>query len=314
MFNYERVRIKKKAPRVARERALGRARLQAIHKQGVATRPEARAIPALSIRDLSVSFGAPSAGGQSVLDRITIDVRDGEFLCIVGSSGSGKTTLLRVLAGLFRPTQGEVEFNGQAISGPARDRAIIFQDYSKALLPWRTVRGNVALSLEARGMPAGEQGAVIDELLAKMGLRAAEEKFPGQLSGGMQQRVQIARCLAQDPKILLMDEPFGALDAMTRQTLQDEILQLAAEKQITVVFITHDLEEAIYLGDRVAVLGGSPARLVEMIDVDLPRPRNQLTTRENTRFLAHRHRLFELLTRYQSAHGAGVGASGGGQG
>jgi NitT/TauT family transport system ATP-binding protein len=135
----------------------------------------------------------------------------------------------------------------------------------------------------------------------------AKDQFPGQLSGGMQQRVQIARCLAQAPKILLMDEPFGALDAMTRQALQDEILQLAAEKQITVVFITHDLEEAIYLGDRVAVLGGSPATIVEMIDVDLPRPRNQLTTRENSRFLAHRHRLFELLAHNPSTKPGGSG-------
>jgi ABC-type nitrate/sulfonate/bicarbonate transport system ATPase subunit len=312
MFNYERVRRKKKAPCVP-GRGVGRARLQAIRKQGLAARPQAPAVPALSIRDLSVSFGAPDAGGLTVLDRVNIEVCEGEFLCIVGASGAGKTTLLRVLAGLFRPTQGQVLFDGKAISGPARDRAIIFQDYSKALLPWRTVRGNVALSLEARRIPASQQDAVIDALLAKMGLSAAKDKFPGQLSGGMQQRVQIARCLAQEPKILLMDEPFGALDAMTRQALQDEILQLAAEKQITVVFITHDLEEAIYLGDRVAVLGGTPATMVELIDVDLPRPRNQLTTREDARFLAHRHRLFELLARFQSARGA-TASTGGGQG
>jgi ABC-type nitrate/sulfonate/bicarbonate transport system ATPase subunit len=287
--------------------------LLAIRNQGIAARPDESVVPpALSIRGLSVSFGAGSAGRQTVLDNIDIDVRDGEFLCVVGSSGVGKTTLLRVLAGLFPPTRGQVHFYGQAISGPSRDRAIIFQDYSKALLPWRTVRGNVALSLEARGMPARRQEAVIDELLVKMGLSHTKDKFPGQLSGGMQQRVQIARCLAQEPKILLMDEPFGALDAMTRQALQDEILQLAAEQQTTVVFITHDLEEAIYLGDRVAVLGGSPASLVEMIDIDLPRPRNQLTTREDARFLAHRHRLFELLTRYRSAqHDIGSGTNSG---
>jgi ABC-type nitrate/sulfonate/bicarbonate transport system ATPase subunit len=281
--------------------------VQATRKQGIVPRPHAPVVPALSIRNLSVSFGAASSGAQTVLDNIDIDVLDGEFFCIIGSSGAGKTTLLRVLAGLLRPTRGEVHFNGQAISAPSRDRAIIFQDYSKALLPWRTVRGNVALSLEARRMPAGRQDAVIDELLAKMALSGAKDRFPGQLSGGMQQRVQIARCLAQEPKILLMDEPFGALDAMTRQALQDEILQLAAEKHITVVFITHDLEEAIYLGDRVAVLGGSPATIVEMIDVELPRPRNQLTTRENSRFLAHRHRLFELLAHDRSARNA-VGA------
>ena len=249
---------------------------------------------ALTVSNLSVRFGM-----RTILDAINFDVREGEFLCIVGSSGSGKTTLLRVLAGLARPAEGKVLFSAAEISGPSRDRAIIFQDYSKALLPWRTVRGNIALSLEARSVPAQDREAVIDELVAKMGLTRAQNQYPGQLSGGMQQRVQIARCLAQEPKILLMDEPFGALDAMTRQALQDEILQLAGDKKMTVVFITHDLEEAIYLGDRVVVLGGAPATVIEMVEVGLPRPRNQLTTREDARFLAHRHRLFQLLAHNQ---------------
>jgi len=264
--------------------------VQPLRKDLAAARPIGAEVPALSIRNLAVRFGA-----RAILDAIDLDVREGEFLCIVGSSGSGKTTLLRVLAGLASLAEGKVLFEGAEISGPSRDRAIIFQDYSKALLPWRTVRGNVALSLEARNVPAKEQDAIIDALLAKMGLSPSRTQFPGQLSGGMQQRVQIARCLAQDPKLLLMDEPFGALDAMTRQTLQDEILQLAAEKQITTIFITHDLEEAIYLGDRVVVLGRSPATVVESVEIELPRPRNQLTTREDGRFLAYRHRLFEIL-------------------
>ena len=264
--------------------------MQPLRKDLAAARPIGAEVPALSIRNLAVRFGA-----RAILDAIDLDVREGEFLCIVGSSGSGKTTLLRVLAGLASLAEGKVLFEGAEISGPSRDRAIIFQDYSKALLPWRTVRGNVALSLEARNVPAKEQDAIIDALLAKMGLSPSRTQFPGQLSGGMQQRVQIARCLAQDPKLLLMDEPFGALDAMTRQTLQDEILQLAAEKQITTIFITHDLEEAIYLGDRVVVLGRSPATVVESVEIELPRPRNQLTTREDGRFLAYRHRLFEIL-------------------
>ena len=264
--------------------------MQPLRKDVVAVRAGADAPSALSIRNLAVRFGA-----RTILNAINLDIREGEFLCIVGSSGSGKTTLLRVLAGLASPAEGAVLFAGAEISGPSRDRAIIFQDYSKALLPWRTVRGNVALSLEARSVPAGERNAVIDKLLAKMGLSQAQEQFPGQLSGGMQQRVQIARCLAQEPKLLLMDEPFGALDAMTRQTLQDEILQLAAERRITTVFITHDLEEAIYLGDRVVVLGQSPATIITSIEIELPRPRNQLTTREDSRFLAYRHRLFEML-------------------
>ena len=267
-----------------------------VSNEAVAPRRDPGAsVPAVSMRALSLSFGALPPARRTILDSITLDVREGEFLCIVGPSGSGKTTLLRLLAGLVQASAGEIRFRGQPISGPSRERAIVFQDYSKALLPWRTVRANVALSLEARKVPASEQGPVIDALLAKMGLANAAHQFPGQLSGGMQQRVQIARCLAQHPNILLMDEPFGALDAMTRQGLQDEILLLAGEQAMTVVFITHDLEEAIYLGDRVVVLGGVPAQIVKTVDIDLPRPRDQLTTREDPRFLAHRHRLFGLL-------------------
>lgn len=255
------------------------------------------AIAAVSMHQVGLSFGVSPLQRRLVLADITLDVREGEFLCIVGPSGSGKTTLLRLLAGLIKPTAGEVRFRGQVVAGPSRERAIIFQDYSKALLPWRNVSGNIALSLEAQGMRASEQKPIIAALLAKMGLEQAANQYPGQLSGGMQQRVQIARCLAQHPNILLMDEPFGALDAMTRQALQDEILLLSAEQHMTVVFITHDLEEAIYLGDRVAVLGDTPARIIETINADLPRPRDQLTTREDPGFLALRHRLFGLLRR-----------------
>jgi NitT/TauT family transport system ATP-binding protein len=267
--------------------------LQALREGTDALRPERTAGHiALQVRGLTMRFG-----DRVILDHIDLKVSEGDFLCIVGASGSGKTTLLRALAGLAQPVEGEACFQGEPIAGPSRDRAIIFQDYSKALLPWRTVTGNVALSLEARGVPPAERTAIIDGLLVKMGLVQAKNQFPSQLSGGMQQRVQIARCLAQNPKLLLMDEPFGALDAMTRQALQDEILVLTAENKVTTVFITHDLEEAIYLGDQVVVLGRSPATVVENINIDLPRPRNQLFTREDTRFLSYRHRLFELLAR-----------------
>jgi len=206
------------------------------------------------------------------------------------SSGSRTPTL-----GLMTPTAGEVLFEGKRVEGPSRARAIVFQDYANALLPWRTVADNIALPLERGGMSKGERAARVGELVAKMGLEAAAGQFPSQLSGGMQQRVQIARCLAQRPRVMLMDEPFGALDALTRQTLQDELLALAAEQRVTTVFITHDLEEAIYLGDRVFALAANPGRVVETIEVGLPRPRHQLTTREDPRFLAHRHRLFGLL-------------------
>ena len=250
--------------------------------------------PAIALEHASVSFGSP-AGGHLVLSDISFEVAEAEFVCVIGPSGCGKTTLLRLLAGLIPQFGGGVLFRGHAITGPSRDRAIVFQDYSKALLPWRTVAGNIAFSLEACGVTEPQLSERIDALLEKMGLRQAARKFPSQLSGGMQQRVQIARCLAQQPKLLLMDEPFGALDALTRQTLQDEVARLAMEQRMTVVFITHDLEEAIYLGDRVIALGTNPGRVAETIDVGIPRPRNQLETREDRRFLAHRHRLFGLL-------------------
>ena len=244
----------------------------------------------IAARNVGVSFGS-----RPVLAEVTFDVPGGQFLCIVGPSGCGKTTLLRVLAGLIAPSSGEVTVDGKAVRGPARSRAIVFQDYTKALLPWRTVAGNVALGLEACGVAEPERSRRVDALLAKMGLAHCATQYPAQLSGGMQQRVQIARALGQDPQLLLMDEPFGALDAITRQGLQDEVARIAAEQKTTVVFITHDLEEAIYLGDQVIVLASNPGRIAERITVEIPRPRSQLETREDQRFLAYRHRLFGLL-------------------
>jgi ABC-type nitrate/sulfonate/bicarbonate transport system ATPase subunit len=244
----------------------------------------------IEVRGASMSFGQ-----RAVLSDVSFEVAAGEFLCVVGPSGCGKTTLLRLLAGLLPLSAGEIRVDGQPVRGPSRERAIVFQDYSKALLPWRTVAGNVALSLEACQVAEPARTTRVEELLRKMGLQNAARQFPSQLSGGMQQRVQIARALAQDPKLLLMDEPFGALDAITRQGLQDEVTRLAAEQRTTVVFITHDLEEAIYLGDQVIVLAANPGRIAEKIAVEIPRPRSQLETREDRRFLAYRHRLFGLL-------------------
>ena len=234
----------------------------------------------------------------TILENISLTVREHEFVCIVGASGCGKTTLLRLLGGLLQPTQGSVTFRGKPVAGPDRALAIVFQDYAKALLPWRTVAGNVELALESRRMPRAERPEIIEKLLAQVGLADRAGAFPGELSGGMQQRLQIARCLAQSPQVLLMDEPFGALDAMTRQALQDEVARLCGESGTTVVFVTHDLEEAIYLGDRVIAMESRPGRIGEVVDVDLPRPRNQLATREDPRFLALRHHLFNLLPRH----------------
>jgi len=234
-------------------------------------------------------------GGKAIVEDLSLAVRPGEFLCIIGASGCGKTTALRLAAGLYQPTSGSVQFDGQPMRAPRRDIAIVFQDYGKALLPWRTAAGNVSLALEANNFAKPDRAARIDALLKKVGLPNHAEKYPAEMSGGMQQRLQIARCLAQDPQALLMDEPFGALDAMTRQGLQDEVLSLVAAGNMTVIFVTHDLEEAIYLGDRVIGLLPNPGRIGIELKIDLPRPRDQLTTRENPEFLRLRRELFDFI-------------------
>ena len=238
-------------------------------------------------------------GGRRIINRLDLVIGQGEFVCVVGPSGCGKTTLLRLLTGLIKPTSGTVSRGGVPITGPSSDVAIVFQDYGKALLPWRSVAGNVSLALEAMAVPKSERGDRIHRLLAKVGLANHADKYPAQLSGGMQQRLQIARCLAQEPAVLLMDEPFGALDAMTRQGLQDGVAQLAQEAGTSVLFITHDLEEAIYLGDRVIALRANPGHVqgsvAQAINIDLSRPRDQLTTREDAAFLRLRRHLFDFI-------------------
>ena len=234
-------------------------------------------------------------GGKTIIENLSLGVAPGEFLCIVGASGCGKTTALRLSAGLYQPTRGKVTFDGQPMLQPRREIAIVFQDYGKALLPWRTAAGNVSLALEAGGMPAAERPARIEELLRTVGLPGHAGKYPAEMSGGMQQRLQIARCLAQEPKTLLMDEPFGALDAMTRQGLQDEVLALVAASGATVIFVTHDLDEAIYLGDRIIGLLPHPGRIGIELTVNLPRPRDQLSTREQPEFLRLRRQLFDFI-------------------
>jgi NitT/TauT family transport system ATP-binding protein len=246
--------------------------------------------PQIAFSDVTLELG-----GKAILENISLEVARSEFLCIIGASGCGKTTALRLAAGLYQPTSGSVTFDGKPMRMPRRDIAIVFQDYGKALLPWRTAAGNISLALEASGIAASQRAARIDELLKKVGLPNHAGSYPAEMSGGMQQRLQIARCLAQEPKALLMDEPFGALDAMTRQSLQDEVLSLVRASAATVIFVTHDLEEAIYLGDRVIGLSPHPGRIGIELKVDLPRPRDQLTTRENPKFLALRRELFDFI-------------------
>ena len=238
-------------------------------------------------------------GGREIVSPTSLTVARGEFVCIIGPSGCGKTTLLRAAAGFVRPKAGRVVRDGRPVDGPSREAAFVFQDYGRALLPWRTVEGNVSLALEAAGVPRTERPGRIATVLGTVGLADHGARYPAELSGGMQQRVQIARCLAQQPQILMMDEPFGALDALTRESLQDEIAGLVRREGLTVLFVTHDLEEAIYLGDRVVALRANPTAdrpsVAAVIDVPIPRPREQLSAKEHPEFLRLRRELYGFL-------------------
>ena len=246
--------------------------------------------PLIAFRGVSLRFGE-----AEILRDINLAIREEEFVCVVGPSGCGKTTLLRLIAGLLKASAGSVTYRGRVHNSPSSDVAVVFQDYANALLPWRTAEGNVSLALEAASVPKGERQDRIATLLRKVGLEKHAKRFPSEMSGGMQQRLQIARCLAQEPSVLLMDEPFGALDAMTRQKLQDELLTIVAQSKVTAFFVTHDLEEAIYLGDRVVALAPHPGRIARIFDVSLPRPRDQLATRERPDFLRLRHELVTFI-------------------
>lgn len=245
-------------------------------------------------RTLSAEVGSRD-GVRSVLHDVSLDVATGEFVSIMGRSGVGKTTLLRVLAGLLTPApDSTVRFEGRDVVGPPEGLSLVFQDYSSALLPWRTVAANVELPLE-QNLPKTERRRRVAATLEMVGLADRANDRPPQLSGGMQQRVQLARALASRPAALLMDEPFGALDALTKSDLEDELLRLVAGTATTVVFVTHDIDEAVYLSDRVVVLGGEPADVVADIAVECPRPREQIRTRESAHFLAARSRVHEVI-------------------
>jgi NitT/TauT family transport system ATP-binding protein len=230
--------------------------------------PMAATSPKVVMSGVSVTF---AARGQTVLalDRVSLDVRAGEFLCIVGPSGSGKSTLLRVLAGLLKQSAGEVRIAADHLGAPLT--AMVFQEH--ALLPWRSVIGNVVFGLENRGVPRPEREARAREMLAMVGLTRFAKHYPYQLSGGMKQRVGIARALANDPEVLLMDEPLAALDAQTRAIMQEELLRIWATLGKTVIYVTHSLEEALLLGDRVVLLTSRPGRVSQIFPVDLGRPR-----------------------------------------
>jgi NitT/TauT family transport system ATP-binding protein len=253
--------------------------------------------PVLSIRDLSVSYRG-AAGTKSVLSSINIDVEEGEFLCIVGPSGTGKTTLIRCIAGLMAPTTGTLELDGERIMEPPARLAFVSQDYGRSLMPWLRIEDNVRLPLRGKGIPKSEIKERVGNALTSVNLARAARSYPWQLSGGMQQRASIARALAYHPEILVMDEPFASVDAQTRAELEDLILGLQQKTAVTIVLVTHDIDEAVYLGDRVVVLGGSPASVHHELKVDLGSTRDQLSTKAQPQFAAYRS---DILARIRSA-------------
>ena len=227
----------------------------------------------LSFRNLGVSYFLPDGSSNVAVSDVTLEARPGEFLCFVGPSGCGKTTVLRVAAGLLAPTVGEARLNGQPILGPGRERCLVFQEY--ALFPWYTALDNVAYGMKLMGQPKKQRRQTGLELLRRVGLASYANHYPAELSGGMRQRVAIARALAVDPEVLLMDEPFGALDAQTRPELQTELLRIWQQSNKTTLFITHSIEEAVYLADRVLVMASHPGRIVRELGIDLKRPRDK---------------------------------------
>jgi NitT/TauT family transport system ATP-binding protein len=249
---------------------------------------------AFTCLDVSVEFNA-AEGVHRVIDDVSFSIRPGEFVSLLGPSGTGKTTLLRVLGGLHKPLPGsEVVFDGVPVTRPPEGVVVVFQDYLSSLLPWRTVEKNVALGLEGK-VTAGERRRRVSEALELVGLSHRSKDYPWRLSGGMQQRVQIARALAMEPEVLLMDEPFGSVDAMTKAQLQDGLQELHQLTRTTVVFVTHDIEEAVYLSDRVLVMTGSPARITSEFAIDLARPRDQIMTKEQPDYLALRHAIHAAI-------------------
>ena len=247
--------------------------------------------PLIDVDGLQKVYGHGDRAFEALAD-ITVSIGDGEFFTVVGPSGAGKTTLLRCLAGLLEPTAGTVSFRGRPIEGVPREFALVLQDYSRSLLPWFSVEKNVALPLRAHKVAKPEIHDRVQRALREVGLSDAARKSPTELSGGMQQRVAIARAIAYRPEVLIMDEPFASVDAQTRADLEDLVLSLRAELGMTVLFVTHDIDEAVYLSDRVAVVSRSPSRITHVLDIDLPAERDQIATKQLPRFATLRAEVF----------------------
>ncbi|WP_198654235.1 ABC transporter ATP-binding protein [Nocardia aurea] len=249
----------------------------------------------LEIDNLTHVYGPGSPNEHHAVDGLKLSVAAGELLCVVGPSGCGKSTLLRSIAGLIKPTGGEIRVDGKLVRQTPDNLAVVFQDYSRSLFPWMSVADNVALPLRRRGMDKRRRREAAQEALESVGLAEAGRKYPFQLSGGMQQRVAIARALAYRPSLMLMDEPFGSVDAQTREDLEDLVLKVRGHHRMTIVLITHDIDESVYVGDRVVVLSKAPAHVVGDLKVDLPAPRDQITTREHPDFVRLRGEVGRLV-------------------
>jgi NitT/TauT family transport system ATP-binding protein len=234
---------------------------------------------------------------KHVLNDTSLVIGSKQFVSVVGPSGCGKSTLLMMMAGLLKPSGGQIRLGDQVVDGPPMGLSVVFQDYSRSLFPWMTVERNLAMAATAYKIPKAELRTRVEQALFSVGLAGSGDMYPWQMSGGMQQRVAIARALVVEPTVMLMDEPFAAVDAQTRADLEDLVLRVRAEYQVTVVFVTHDIDEAVYMGDQIVVMGANPGRVITTIDVELPRPRDQVETKLDPLFSELRSQVFQLVMR-----------------
>jgi NitT/TauT family transport system ATP-binding protein len=250
----------------------------------------------LYVEQLKKTYGDGEHAVEAIGD-LSFEVHENEFVCVVGPSGCGKTTLLKCMSGLLAPTAGDVRLGEQRVDGPPDRMALVFQEYSRSLYPWMTVRQNVQFPLRRKRLTKSEMRRLVEEAVESVGLADFLDRYPWQLSGGMQQRVAIARALAYQPEILLMDEPFASVDAQTRADLEDMVLEVRSQFGVTIVFVTHDIDEAVYLSDRIIVLTPSPTHVLEVLDVKLPHPRDQVTTKELAGFAQLRGHVWRSIKR-----------------
>jgi len=256
----------------------------------------------LEVSQLGKTYGEGDSATHAI-GSISFGIEEKEFVCVVGPSGCGKTTLLKCMSGLLEPSAGSVEVKGRRVSGPPPEMALVFQEYSRSLLPWMSVRGNVTLPLRHKKLGKGKTAKLVQEAVEAVGLTGFIDRYPWELSGGMQQRVAIARALAYQPEVLLMDEPFASVDAQTRGDLEDLVLQVREQFGVTVLFVTHDIDESVYMADRIVVLTPSPTEVREVLSVDLPHPRDQVDTKELPEFARLRAHVYRLIKREQTTGG-----------